>query len=87
MIVQIFKFSQYYSTKLPKFLQKIIICFSKLHNLTSQFFELLRPRAPSLQKIKRNPLSQVTFRPNSNKSADEMIYNHELIKICDQAYF
>ena len=39
--------------------------FSKLHNLESQFCELLRPRAPPFKKIKRNPLNQVTFRQNS----------------------
>jgi hypothetical protein len=38
---------------------------SKLHNLESQFSELLRPRAPPFQKIKRNPLNQITFRQNS----------------------
>ena len=43
-----FKFLQIYSTKLPK--------LSKLHNLESQFSELLRPPAPPFQKIKRNPL-------------------------------
>ena len=29
------------------------------------FCELLRPRAPPFQKIKRSPLNQVTFRQNS----------------------
>ena len=38
---------------------------SKLHNLESQFSELLRPRAPPFQKIKRNPLNQITFMQNS----------------------
>ena len=35
--------------------------FSKLHN----FCELLRPRAPPFQKIKRNPLNQITFMQKS----------------------
>ena len=39
--------------------------FSKLHNLESQFFELLRPRAPPFPKIKINPWNQVTFIQNS----------------------
>ena len=68
-ILEKFKFSQYYGTKLPKFLQKnyyLLSKFSKLHNLESQFFELLRPRAPPpFKKIKRNPLNQVTFWQNS----------------------
>ena len=38
---------------------------SKLHNLESQFSELLRPQAPPFQKIKRNPLNQITFMQNS----------------------
>ena len=39
--------------------------FSKLHNLETHFCELLRPRAPPFQKIKRNPLNQVTFMQKS----------------------
>ena len=68
MIVEKLKFLQYYSTKLPKFLQKIYYLLSKLskrRNLEPHFFKLLRPRAPPFQKIKRNPLNQVTFRQNS----------------------
>ena len=38
---------------------------SKLHNLETHFCELLRPRAPPFQKIKRNPLNQVTFMQKS----------------------
>ena len=43
MIVDKLKFLQYYSTKLPKFLQKIYYLLSKLskrRNLESHFFEL-----------------------------------------------
>ena len=39
--------------------------FSKLHNLESHFCELLRPRAPPFQKIKRNPLNLVIFMQKS----------------------
>ena len=38
---------------------------SKLHNLETHFCELLRPHAPPFQKIKRNPLNQVTFMQKS----------------------
>ena len=67
ILVEKFKFSQYYGTKPLKFLQKDIICFlnfEKLHNLKTHFCELLRPRAPRFQKIKRNPLNQVIFCKN-----------------------
>ena len=36
--------------------------FLKLHNLESQFCELLRPQAPPVQKIEWNPLNLVTFK-------------------------
>jgi hypothetical protein len=39
--------------------------FPKLHNLETQFCELLRPRAHPFQKIKRNPLNLVTFMQKS----------------------
>ena len=54
-IIQIFTKNYYLLTK-----------FSKLHNLESQFFELLRPRAPPFQKIERNLLNLVTFRQKSS---------------------
>ena len=38
--------------------------FLKLHNLESQFCELLRPQAPPVQKIEWNPLNLVTFKQN-----------------------
>jgi hypothetical protein len=57
MLVEKFKFSQYYGPQLLEFLQKYISKFSEPHNLESQFCELLRPRAPPIQKIKRNPLN------------------------------
>ena len=39
--------------------------FSKLHNLETRFCELLKPRAPPFQKIRRNPLNQVTLMQKS----------------------
>jgi hypothetical protein len=39
----------------------LLFKFSKLHNLESQFCELLRPQAPLFQKIKRNPLKSGHF--------------------------
>ena len=38
--------------------------FLTLHNLESQFCELLRPQAPPFQKVECNPLNLVTFKQN-----------------------
>jgi hypothetical protein len=54
MIVEKLKLFQYYSTKLPKFLQKFSK-LSKLHNLESHFSELLRPRKSKNQKKSFKP--------------------------------
>ena len=64
MLVEKFKFSYYHGTKLPKKKLNLLSKFSILYNLESQFCELLRIQAPPFEKIKRNPLNQVTFRQN-----------------------
>ena len=49
----IFKFSQYYGTKvLISRNLNLDAKFLKCHNLESQFGELLRPQAPLFQKVK-----------------------------------
>ena len=63
---QVFTILWYQSTHIYARNLNLLAKFLKRLNLESQFFELLRPRAPPFQKIERNLLNLVTFRQKSS---------------------
>ena len=54
MTVEKLKFLQFYSTKLPKFLQKIIICFQHYQNFIIQNLTFLSFWDPELLHLKKS---------------------------------